>query len=711
MARLARAGLEGERLPEGSTDWNALFASGRVDPDALNRALVAYREEGMAEGDALARAIGTPEERAANLQAGAAAGGVRDPSGLTKGLLKKAIQDLAGAVDPATGTRRPFVTRSEGGAFKAGRNEPPNPAGKKNAWEYVDKNGRSQWLSTPYEVLFAKQLDANPDVAYWMQSSPEAVLETNVRHGGEPKVFTPDFIIVGTDGRIQVVEIKNIGLVPAGRLAGAGEAARGRGVLQLQGRGLLDLRGGPAGPGGREGGHPGGLPAGRQRPDGRGQRLLRGERGGRQGRPLRPRGVPRGTGPAPARGRGRLGVGGVGLPLRATTRRPRRSTTNCWPPSGGPPGRGGWSGDGSGAPTGARRRSRPTSAARSSPPGRAGSTPPRAGGGRPYEGAYPIPPEQGGYAPRWTPHRAYAEFNERQRRKGAPAIAVDAVRAYPQMLRQVEPIRGHWAAQVADGQHGLTVDPLSGQVGVPGRYAVSIAPGAGLAVKGRPEDIHPDRLAMWMAEMAPTLRLIPNARVGFWYDSKKDTTFVDLSIGLNDRKQAEALGLKMSQYAIFNSVTKKDIDLVHPGYAPGTVPAPPSRQEQANALIQFGRQRRRSQPGRAGAPGAGAGAVPGGTAGAAGAAGGRGARGLGRGVAGAAEAGRGGPAGPVGAGLGGLEQGGVGPEAPPPSGRTLPPSPTPEPQTALPPIPASAVPADPQATPPPPAAPLARRPV
>ena len=27
----------------------------------------------------------------------------------------------------------------------------------------------------------------------------------------------------------------------------------------------------------------------------------------------------------------------------------------------------------------------------------------------------------------------------------------------------------------------------------------------------------------------------------------------------------------MSQYAIFDSVTKKDIDLVHPSYAPGTV--------------------------------------------------------------------------------------------------------------------------------------------
>jgi hypothetical protein len=202
VARLL-AGTQGP-VARGATDWNTLVREGRLDPDALNRALVAYREEGLSEGAALQRALGTPEEQAANLQIGAAAGGVRQPSGVTSGLLKRAIAELGQE-------GRPFVSGSERGAFKAGRNEPPAPTSKKNAWEYVDKNGRSQWLSTPYEVLFAKQLDANPDVAYWMQSSPEAVMETTVRHGGEPKVFTPDFIVVGTDGRIQVVEIKNYG--------------------------------------------------------------------------------------------------------------------------------------------------------------------------------------------------------------------------------------------------------------------------------------------------------------------------------------------------------------------------------------------------------------------------------------------------------------------------------------------------------------------
>ena len=117
VARLARAGLEGERLPQGTTDWNALFEAGRVDPDALNRALVAYREEGLSEADALARAVGGPEERAANLQIGAEAGGVRDPSGLTKGLLQNAIKDLAQ-------DGRPFVTQSERGGGRRAQRAP-----------------------------------------------------------------------------------------------------------------------------------------------------------------------------------------------------------------------------------------------------------------------------------------------------------------------------------------------------------------------------------------------------------------------------------------------------------------------------------------------------------------------------------------------------------------------------------------------------------
>ena len=124
--------------------------------------------------------------------------------------------------------------------------------------------------------------------------------------------------------------------------------------------------------------------------------------------------------------------------------------------------------------------------------GPGGVDPAEGGYGTEYTQAYPLRPEQGGYDPRWTPHRAYAEFNERQRRKGASVIAVDAVRAYPEMLRQVEPIRGHWAKQVADGQHGLTVDPLTGQAGTLGRYMVSITgAGSGLELKGRPEDIPP----------------------------------------------------------------------------------------------------------------------------------------------------------------------------------------------------------------------------
>jgi len=654
-------------------DWNALIGSGRVDPDALNRALVAYGEEGLSEADALQRALGSPEEQLAGLQIGEAAGGVRQPSGVTKGLLKKAIEDLAER-DPATGAVvRPFVTGPERGAFNAGRNAPPNPAGKKNAWEYVDKNGKSWWLSTPYEVLFAKQLDQNPDVAYWAQSAGESVMETTVRHGGEPKVFTPDFIVVGTDGRVQVVEIKNIGAyrqvpwrVPE-KLREAEEFFNSKGVgfsifVEDQlGRGaakgarpedfLPDANGRMGVVNGFYVANEQGTKVGRFDPEAAREELAKRLREAGGAWDLNELGYLSGSHPATQEEYDEL--------LASTH----------WPA---------WSGRMERGKVGRPDRGpaliTPDQRRKIIAAGVGGSHPAEGGYGRPYEFAEPVRPEQGGYDPRWTAHRAYAEFNERQRRKGAPTIAVDAVEAYPQMLRRVPRVREEWAKQVADGQHGLTLDPHTGEVGVPGRYAVSIAPGAGLELPGKPEDIHPDRLAMWMSEVSPTLRLIPNARVGFWYDSTKDITYVDVSIGLNSRKQAEELGKRMSQYAIFDSVAKKDVDLVYPGLPAGAVPPPPSRQEQADALIQFGRQRGRPQPGRAGAPGPGAGAVPGRTAGAPGADRGRGAGRLGRGGPGAAAPGPAGDAGPGGPGLGSLEQGGVG-QADAPFGTYPPPVP------------------------------------
>ena len=211
----------------------------------------------------------------------------------------------------------------------------------------------------------------------------------------------------------------------------------------------------------------------------------------------------------------------------------------------------------------------------------------------------------------------------------------------------------------------MTFDPLGGRFGVPGRYAVSIAPGMELELKGKPDQIHPDQLALWMAEMEPVLRKVPNARVGFWYDSKKDRTYLDLSIGLDSLDEAKALGARMSQYAIFDSVTKKDINLRYPGKPEGWRPPSPSRTEQEDALIQFGRRPLRQQPQGAGVPGAAPGQLPGEPPGAAGAAGSGGTGDIRGGRTGAGAPGPGRPAGPDGAGLGVLEQGGVGPDGTP----------------------------------------------
>ena len=410
VARLARAGLEGETLPQGTTDWNALFEAGRVDPDALNRALVAYREEGLSEADALARAVGTPEERAANLQIGAEAGGVRDPSGLTKGLLQNAIKDLAQG-------GRPFATRSERQAAVVGRNTPPDPAGKKNAWEYVDKNGNSQWLSTPYEVLFAKQLDANPDVAYWTQSSPEALMETTVRHGGTPKVFTPDFIVVGTDGRIQVIEIKNIGAyrqvnwrVPE-KLREAEEFFNSKGV----GFSIFveDQLGRDAARGARPEDF---LPDANGRSGVVNGFFVESEGGSKSGRfdveAAREELAKRLRSAGGSWELDELGYLSGRHPATQEQYDELVSSTH-WPAWRGRLERGN-------DPDRGPARITPVQRAQIIKAGPGGVDPAEGGYGTEYTQAYPLRPEQGGYDPRWTPHRAYAEFNERQRAQGAP---------------------------------------------------------------------------------------------------------------------------------------------------------------------------------------------------------------------------------------------------------------------------------------------------
>ena len=382
VARLLRAGQEGEVLPQGATDWQGLIGSGRVDPDALNRALIGYREEGLSEGDALARAIGTPEERATSLEIGAR--GVRDPSGLTTGLLKNAIADLAEG-------GRPFVTTSERGAFKAGRNEPPNPAGKKNAWEYVDKNGRSQWLSTPYEVLFAKQLDANPDVAYWMQSSPEAVMETTVRHGGEPVVFTPDFIVVGTDGRIQVVEIKNVGAMRQVPWRVPEKLREAEEFFNSKGMGFSIFAEDQLGRGASGMASPEDF-----LPDANGRSgvvngfFVENEEGAKRGR-FDPDAARAGAGAAPAGGGALLGTERDRVPLRAPPRDPGgvRRAAGLHPLAGV-----GW------APGAGRQRADRTDHRRPAQedhrrPGRGGCTPPRAGTGAPTRGLTRCPRSRG----------------------------------------------------------------------------------------------------------------------------------------------------------------------------------------------------------------------------------------------------------------------------------------------------------------------------
>jgi hypothetical protein len=647
VARLLRPAADGT-----PSRWAQMVETGRLDPDALNRALIGYREEGLSEADALSRALGGPEARAANLEIGEAAGGVRDPSGVTKGVLKQAINDLAE-------DGRPFVTTSERGAFKAGRNEPPNPAGKKNAWEYVDKNGRSQWLSTPYEVLFAKQLDANPDVAYWMQSSPEAVMETTVRHGGTPKVFTPDFIVVGTDGRIQVVEIKNIGAyrqvtwrVPE-KLREAEEFFNSKGVgFSIFVEDQL-----------------GRVAAGKAQPedflpDANGRSgvvngfFVESEEGSKVGR----------FDPEAARGElaKRLREAGgawetneigylSGYHPVTQAEYDELLASERWPAWSKRMERGRI-----GRPDRRPALITPDQRKKIIAAGVGGVHPAEGGYGRPYEGAYPVRPEQGGYDPTWTPHRAYAEFNERQRRKGAPSIAVDAVESYPLMRQRSPAIYEEWGKQVADGQHGMSVDPLNGTFGVPGRYAVSIYPDMGLEFKGKFDQIHPDRLAMFMAEATPILQEVPGSRVGVWYDSSDDITYLDISVGVDSLDQATDLGKRLSQKAIFDSVAKQDIKLRYEGRPLGDVPPSPSRQEQDDAISAFARTAARSQPRGAAVSGASALRGAGARNGAAGAAlGGRAGRAAG-GVPGAEAPGYAGPDGSRGAGLGSLERGDVG---------------------------------------------------
>jgi len=647
VARLLSKAQEGSAYP-GTTDWSRLVREGQVDPDALNRALAGMREEGLSLDAALARGAGTPEERLAALQLGP--GGVTGRGGLTKTLLQKAVADLGGTPDPITGTPRPFVTGSEKGAFKAGRNEPPGPGSKKPAWEYVDKHGRSQWLSTPYEVAFAKQLDENPDVAYWTQSTPEAVMETRLRHGGEPVVFTPDFIIVGTDGRVQVVEIKNIGAyrqvpwrVPE-KLREAEEFFNSKGIgFQIfvedqLGRSFLN-RANPEMF----------LPNAEGRMGVRNGWFVDEDAGVKVGRMDRDASLNLLTQKLRSAGRSwemkELGTLSGRYPL-TQEQYDEIVRTGRW---------GDWAGP---ERAGERVSANQWEAIRSSG-GAEGTHPAQGGFGTPYNWAYPLQPEQGGYNPRWTPHQAYAEFNTRQRRKGAPVFAKDAIAAFPQMRRAADRALEDYGRRAASGHHGITFDPTTGSTDVDGRYVVSLLPEFEQEIPGRPEQIHPDRLAIFAAEAKPILDEVPGARVGMWYNSVNNRTYLDLSVAVDDAAEAEALGRRMGQYAIYDSATGQDVVLPYQGLKRlKQRPAFPAREDQYDALSTFGQ--RAVEPGAGGAPGGAAGRLPELDGQPAGSRFGGEAGDLPGGVPGAQAPERAGAAGAGRPGLGGLEPGGVG---------------------------------------------------
>jgi hypothetical protein len=113
------------------------------------------------------------------------------------GLPQRAV---ARAIDQA-GVRR---TPSEAGAIAIERINPDAlPA---RVIPYTKPDGSPEYAHSTYEAALMAQLDNDPTIAYWTKRlGPEG----RVRYGpnGE-RTYVPDFLTVGTDGRMEVVEVK-----------------------------------------------------------------------------------------------------------------------------------------------------------------------------------------------------------------------------------------------------------------------------------------------------------------------------------------------------------------------------------------------------------------------------------------------------------------------------------------------------------------------
>lgn len=164
-----------------------------------------------------------------------------------------------------------------------------------------------------------------------------------------------------------------------------------------------------------------------------------------------------------------------------------------------------------------------------------------------------------------------ATFNEQT---PAARVAADRIERASTVRPQAEEI----AALHAD-QGGSTYNLDVGNVGDRPGYVVSVFRGIEQNFPGR--EVSPFRLALFIADNEAYLREFPNVNVGTWYDTEKDRTYLDLSVIVRDRAEAEALGRQMGQRAIFDTQTGESIYLRDPRRNP-------TLKEQRDALRQAG---------------------------------------------------------------------------------------------------------------------------
>lgn len=176
----------------------------------------------------------------------------------------------------------------------------------------------------------------------------------------------------------------------------------------------------------------------------------------------------------------------------------------------------------------------------------------RDGDGDGFAAAYPGGPDK---VPVAGVRRAAAEITRRRRTKS------DRERILSRASSSLTEERKMLDRLIRDG--GFTLDPVSGRASNTG-WAVAVAPEHSLHLPSN--DVSAEKIAQWQeinaARLAP-----PGTKIGGWLDTETGDVWLDIVKVVRSQEQAEEIGRKANQIAIFNLTDKVEVRIGGTGEA------------------------------------------------------------------------------------------------------------------------------------------------